>query len=494
MDGRSLRWALGSSVAAALLGLGFFAHELGNLRSRRTLGADSPLARQAAVARMVAESTGLFDAHPDPDVGRLLLPGLRDKTYVDQPVSTNGLGLREGPIPMPKPPGVTRVVLLGDSFVFGYGVPAEARLGVHLESYLNQRGRNAKGRVEVLHIGVVSWNLIAEAAFLRRFLTPLDPDLVIQIAVPNDLDDQGGVRGFGAQSTFGTRSRGRADARVHLAHSVAHWGTTNALGDGLGWESRSRLAEAAAAVGRLAREVERIDARYLMVGYWAGNNPVLDAALAPELAPRQRALISGAFGADAELHVSATDPHWNAEGHRRVARFLYALIHQRGLLPELDLAPWAEVDEEWGREVARVVAEAGSPRPQASELAAELDFSDLDARGGRQVLGGVDAAGRAGPYASLLLRRGGDRLRLVGRGLARDELANLEVVVRVDEVELGRLRPLPGRAFDHTFDLPEQLRGREAVSVILIASDYAYALEDGRRCVSMDLERVDLDP
>ena len=317
---------------------------------------------------------------------------------------------------------------------------------------------------------------------------------MIQIAVPNDLDDPNGVRGFGAPSSFTVKPRGHADARVHLSHSVVEWGAPNALPEGLGWESRSRLEAAGAAVGRLAEEVERTGARYVLVGYWGLLNPVLEGALAPHLAPSQQAYISASFGENQRYHVSPDDPHWNPDGHRMVARLLYALIAERGLLPELEPAHWPEADSELAREVARVEVERGFERRGAEDLAAELVFVDLDADGGRQVLGGVDARGRVGPYASLLLRTDGPRLRLVGRGLERGELAGLTVSVRVEGHPVGELRPQPGQAFDREFAVPPEVLERGAVSVTLSADDYAYAPEDGRGCIALELERVSLAP
>ena len=168
---------LGSSTIAALLAAGLLAHELGGFRERRFDRASGAgdAARQALIERLVAQSIGLYDSHPDPDVGRVLLPGLRNATFAGQPVSSNALGLREVQVQLPKPAGVVRVVLLGDSFVFGYGAAARDRLGVHLARFLRERCAGlgeGERQVEVLHVGVVSWGLVAEAEFLRRYLTP----------------------------------------------------------------------------------------------------------------------------------------------------------------------------------------------------------------------------------------------------------------------------------------------------------------------------------
>ena len=61
-------------------------------------------------------------------------------------VVTNELGFREPRLPGPKPPGVQRIVALGDSFTQGYGVEED-------EAYPRQLERRLEG-VEVINLGV----------------------------------------------------------------------------------------------------------------------------------------------------------------------------------------------------------------------------------------------------------------------------------------------------------------------------------------------------
>src|SRR5260221_544201 len=83
-------------------------------------------------------------------------------------VDSNELGLRERSFELQKPDGVTRVVILGDSFVMGYGVAADERVGTFLERLLRDHAHGAPGPIECLHFGVSTWNVVAECAFLRR--------------------------------------------------------------------------------------------------------------------------------------------------------------------------------------------------------------------------------------------------------------------------------------------------------------------------------------
>src|SRR5262249_32819144 len=143
-----------------------------------------------------------FDTFPDADVGRVLQPDMSDRPAFNSKVSSNAFGWRERKVDVPKPKGRIRIVFLGDSFVFGPGVAAEDRMGYFLERYIAERATVRPVDVESIHIGMSSWNTRAESAYMRRNLANLQPDLVIQIAVSNDLDDSGSVRGFGNVADF----------------------------------------------------------------------------------------------------------------------------------------------------------------------------------------------------------------------------------------------------------------------------------------------------
>jgi len=66
-------------------------------------------------------------------------------------VRLNALGFREPHLPSPKPPGVLRVVALGDSFTQGYGVEEHQAWPRRLETVLDARH---PGRYEVVNLGV----------------------------------------------------------------------------------------------------------------------------------------------------------------------------------------------------------------------------------------------------------------------------------------------------------------------------------------------------
>ena len=207
------------SLGAALAGLlGTRAPERAELIEAAL---SDPTVRRAAIDELLGNA-GLYDAHPDPDVGRVLQANVVDHDLQGTLVSTNRFGWREVQCSWRKRAGTTRVILLGDSFVFGWGVRREDRLGVFLADYLRARAR-ASGPIECLHLGIPSWNVLAECSYLRRNLHDLQPDLVVHVLVPNDLNDMAGVRGFGALGRFSRQSPEKADALVHNTSPPEWW-------------------------------------------------------------------------------------------------------------------------------------------------------------------------------------------------------------------------------------------------------------------------------
>lgn len=84
----------------------------------------------------------------------------------------NGLGHRGAGISIEKPPGVRRILCLGDSFTFGEGVREEDTWPRRLE-------RLAGPRTQVINAGVQGYDLYHEALYLDRYGQFLQPDVVV---------------------------------------------------------------------------------------------------------------------------------------------------------------------------------------------------------------------------------------------------------------------------------------------------------------------------
>jgi GDSL-like Lipase/Acylhydrolase family len=116
----------------------------------------------------------LFELKPDLDI-RLGSFQLR----------SNAQGARGPALAVPKPADVFRIVVLGDSVVFGWGVDDEVTFVRRLE----QEWRPAAGgkRLEVVNLGLPQYDTHQELASLRETGLALQPDVVLLVYVVNDI-------------------------------------------------------------------------------------------------------------------------------------------------------------------------------------------------------------------------------------------------------------------------------------------------------------------
>jgi hypothetical protein len=480
--------ALGLAVAAGLL-----AREL--RRERAKPAGDSAAESAAAATQFAATTRDQWDSHPDADIGRVLQPKLEG---AEGPRS-NRFGLSEAEFEIPKPAGTVRVVLLGDSFVHGYGVERDQRLGVHLQRWLAENARKSGANVEVLHVGLPSWNIRAESAYLRRSLSLLGPDLVVHVLICNDLDDTASVRGFGVMANFTSQHRTRANALTDSELPLRIGGKKpGLLPYGLDHESRTRYADARADLERLEAAVRAAGGEYVVLLNWLSSSSAANDQLLAGRAPRSVLYLSDGFANDARHRNSAEDPHWSPEGHRKVASLLYGAICERALLPAVDPAP---LEEHLAllREL-HAEGERGTADPQGfyarhlANLSSVLRLPIDDATPLEQVHAGLDQHGNLAPYfAAMLATKGGRTLRVSGKSLERRELDGARVEVQVDEVTLGSITLSADQTPRADFDLPSELQARPAVTVRLVASDYAY-LKDLRRCGVFVLRELAIEP
>ncbi len=166
--------ALGAAAAAAEAGLrAFFPQPL--LESYRAAAAGGPLTRR------------------DPELGWTLkhdISWAEGSAPWENGLSTNAAGFRDGPHAEAKAPGAYRVVVLGDSFVFGSGVLQDAVLTRRLAAHLGPG-------FEIVNLGVPGYGTDQELLTLRRWGRKLSPDLVILGFFWNDLMENTSSRIYG---------------------------------------------------------------------------------------------------------------------------------------------------------------------------------------------------------------------------------------------------------------------------------------------------------
>ncbi len=114
-----------------------------------------------------------------------LRPNL-DVVFINQPLHTNSDGMRSPPVSTSKPPGTVRILGLGDSVMFGWGVRSEQSYLRVMEERL--RRRYPQVQWQVICGAVPGYNTAMEVEFLVRRGLRFQPDLVLIDFVGNDLD------------------------------------------------------------------------------------------------------------------------------------------------------------------------------------------------------------------------------------------------------------------------------------------------------------------
>ena len=104
--------------------------------------------------------------------------------YGDVLVTYNERGLRDRPI-LPKGENEYRVLALGDSVTFGWGVDQDKTFAARLESLLQGRLHRP---VRVINSGVGGYNTVQEVTYFKQEGITLQPDLVMLTYVQNDIE------------------------------------------------------------------------------------------------------------------------------------------------------------------------------------------------------------------------------------------------------------------------------------------------------------------
>lgn len=467
-------------------------------RSPGQVSLDDPEVAKKYFQELMSLGDGFYDSHPDPDVAKVLQPNMEGIEYFGGiTLETNTYGVRERDWTLRKPEGTLRVVILGDSFVLGSGINADQRMGYHLERFLKQRIADFEGEVEVLQIGMGSWNIRAECAYARRQLSLLKPDLIIHILINNDLDDTVGVRGFGAFATMSPQQPDRVTGILQRRYPKqalrgAHPGW---LSNGLDWESRSRFQLALQDLKNLQAAVVAQGGKYQILFAWGKNQPAAHYGLGQHFSENDTSYMSPHFGRKVEHRVSKTDGHWGPLGNQEVAKMLFALIDERSLLPGVRLNSWEGATDLMHEYFGRGREEATKDRPIADWLddvpiGSELQFGKLNDAQKAQIHGGIAANGRVFPYGSMIIALKGNQLEIDGRGLPRPELLDPTVQIYLDELLIETVQLEPGKSFQVRATIPDEFSLREFASLRFRSNDYVYIGSSLRDCVSFRLERV----
>jgi lysophospholipase L1-like esterase len=114
-----------------------------------------------------------------------LIPHAHNDSYIGVPVRINALGLRDDELAIPKPAGTVRILAIGDSVTFGYGVRLEETWLKALQARLNARATGT--RYEVVNAGLEGTDVDYYYTFIRDVAPRLEPDLVLVGITMNDI-------------------------------------------------------------------------------------------------------------------------------------------------------------------------------------------------------------------------------------------------------------------------------------------------------------------
>ena len=258
-----------------------------------------------------------------------------DDVFQGVEVRINAHGFRGPEFAAAKPAGVRRLLVLGDSIVFGWGVPQEQIFPALLQKRLNEK----RAATEVIAAGVNSWNTRTQYEFLKHVGAAYEPDALLLVVAHNDLDPKrDGPSEVSRDELFADKSRRswignlsediwrfvtrRSYAATHLQYFWRRWAPR---GDDVAvarFEARWRDARLALdGIIALCRErgIELVIALY-----GSAETAARDAALSRYLGHLQELgmpalTLPAALFEDPRLRNSFVDRHINARGHEILA-------------------------------------------------------------------------------------------------------------------------------------------------------------------------------
>ncbi len=264
-------------------------------------------------------------------------------------ISMNSLGFRNDEYAVEKPPGVTRLILLGDSFVYGLGVRHEETFYKRLEAKLNAVGQR---RYEVWNIAAVSWATHVQRRVVEGPLLRFSPDLVVLFFDDSDYyDDEAYRRLQGPDGKFPAQTdmdrfwklRGRVMEEAFRLAAATDGGpaadaATSDDAGAPGWPSYTELQDTSAAhIEAMAEALRKAKVPFLVVNYpYPKFKPSYESKY---LQPFYDSLESKKIARVGlyELFPLATrsrfyfgaNRHWNAAGSKRVADHLFQILPKR---------------------------------------------------------------------------------------------------------------------------------------------------------------------
>jgi hypothetical protein len=466
---RALALALAAVLLALLVTEGLVALATG--RALLTLpGADGHVARplrrgpSGRASGGAAPDVGLYQVHPDPLVG-YVLSAEADLRILDGTIRSDALGLRARPGP-PPPPNALRLVVLGDSVAFGFGLDDDRTLAARLEQLLRDARGPAARPVACFTVAMPGWNHRNAVHFLLDHLDRLDPDLVVYMPVGNDLEDADGVLetgqrrhlvpdpaqpdpwlwvGPGVDPLRHVPAELAGDVGAHLDALASRIGPP-ALRSDVSPESVRRFDENARSIARLAEAMERRGGRVLVAHFTEGRyvwhlwRRLVESGTDLPVLPLYEQLPDA-------LRLPG-DPHPGEQATLAMAVWIAHELLGRGWIPDggpgalaaLPEAPAACAPFRAQRRDDAEVVRLSDQQRLAARLALRPALDTATLEGLQQLYTPLGPDGATGPRLLVALARAGDRLEVALAPLPdRPDLYPLAVAVVVDGAPVGTL-------------------------------------------------------
>ncbi len=260
-------------------------------------------------------------------------------------VILNTHGLRDEEIPYAKPPDENRVLVLGDSVTFGWGVTQGESFADRMEPLL--RARTGK-KWQAINAGVNGYNSEQEATFFRIDGLRYAPDIVVLVYVYNDVDPviEPNLTTWRRYPTWPSglpQLLERARSLSYLYQSTNLFARMGLIGAGQNPSgdkatpgvssitSHPRWAASRAALEEIANQCKNLNIRFL-IARESGDDPAFFAEL-EKLGIEAIALGPAWKDVPADQHrVSRIDAHPSAAVHDRFAVHLVDALDTRGWL------------------------------------------------------------------------------------------------------------------------------------------------------------------
>jgi lysophospholipase L1-like esterase len=305
-----------------------------------------------AIGECATRTLHVLEAPPDlarghPRRGYQLREGYDGVSKFGVHLQVNSVGLRGPELAVPKPAGTRRVLVLGDSITFGWGVEEPDTFARRLERSLRVE---LACPLDVANGGVSGYGSIHEADFFTHEGLALEPDVVLIYHVENDNEPFKPLRGrlvSALKDWIGYRSHlvntvlyGWRLARWQAAAKKAGGDREAYRAEQRAWDRRPGTEPSLAALREIATVAKEHGIRVVLASQPNSlEDPTLDAVRNARL--RELAEQTGARWVDAgpalaahrgeNLAVSAADLHPNAVAHGYIEEALRPAV--RDALP-----------------------------------------------------------------------------------------------------------------------------------------------------------------